>query len=346
MATLRWRASACVIERDIALQYRIIAEGAGWAEKTDRGRLRFEGADRVSFLQALLTNEVASLRPGTGAYALYLTPQGRMIADLHVFVRNDSVIADVPAGTSLAATFDNLIFSEDVRVTDISSDVRQLTVAGARAAAILAAALKLEAEELARLDTWSHVEIPAGIIARTDDVPEGSLDVFVPATAASAVIAELEAAGAQRLADETVEALRIDAGRPKFGVDMTTETIPLEAGLLDRAISQTKGCYVGQEVIIRVLHRGGGRVAKRLVRLSLSGQQDVPPPGAVITVDGQESGHVTSAALSPRVPGVVALGYVKREMAEEGKAVRVSWGGGEPGAPAASIDATISGMAG
>src|SRR5262245_5710141 len=107
---------------DIANQYRIIsggAAGAGWIEKSVRGRLRFDGADRVSFLQALVTNEIAALPAGAGAYAAYLTPQGRMIADLHIFIRPDSVIADVPAASasSLAEALDRLIFTEDVQVS-------------------------------------------------------------------------------------------------------------------------------------------------------------------------------------------------------------------------------------
>jgi folate-binding protein YgfZ len=129
-------------------------------------------------------------------------------------------------------------------------------------------------------------------------------------------------AGAVAASAEVVDAMRIEAGRPKFGIDMTTETIPLEAGLLDRAISQTKGCYVGQEVIIRVLHRGGGRVAKRLARLhSQSVDGPVPAARAVLSVEGKDIGHVTSAARSPRDGHAIALGYVHRDVAELGRHV-------------------------
>jgi folate-binding protein YgfZ len=133
--------------------------------------------------------------------------------------------------------------------------------------------------------------------------------------------------------------MRIEAGRPSFGIDMTEETIPLEAGLLERAISQTKGCYVGQEVIIRVLHRGGGRVAKRLVRLSCEPGTAVPPAGAAISIDDRDVGRVTSAALSPRDGRPLALGYVHRDSAEPGRSVILTWDGER--APAA-----ITGLAG
>jgi folate-binding protein YgfZ len=105
---------------------------------------------------------------------------------------------------------------------------------------------------------------------------------------------------------------------------MTTDTIPLEAGLLDRAISTAKGCYVGQEVVIRILHRGGGRVARRLVRLVFDEHaRTVPAIGAPTLIDGRDAGRVTSAALSPISDRVVALGYVQRDDAEVGRSVTV-----------------------
>ena len=114
--------------------------------------------------------------------------------------------------------------------------------------------------------------------------------------------------------------LRVEAGHAEWGVDMNADTIPLEAGLLDRAISTGKGCYVGQEVIIRVLHRGGGRVAKKLVRLRFAGR-DVPAAGTPLSVDGREIGRVTSAVWSPRESAAIGLGYVHRDFAETGEEV-------------------------
>ena len=319
-----------MIETSIVPQYRIIAAGAGWIENSARGRLRFEGADRLAFLQALLTNEIESLRPGAGTYALYLTPQGRMIADLHVFVRPESLIVDVPAeaASTLARTFDSLIFAEDVRVTDISQDLGQISVMGGGAAAMLASYSRLDVpagspaprltEAAVRdLSVWSQLDIAGGFLVRTDDVADGSWDVVADRQTLSDLTTAIAKTGAVPASAEIVEAMRIEAGRPKFGVDMTSETIPLEAGLLDRAISQTKGCYVGQEVIIRVLHRGGGRVAKRLARLHAESPDAlVPPAGTALSVEGKDIGHVTSASRSPRDGHAIALGYVHRDVAE------------------------------
>ena len=121
-------------------------------------------------------------------------------------------------------------------------------------------------------------------------------------------------AGAVEASEETGEALRIEAGRPRFGIDMNTDTIPLEAGLEDRAISFTKGCYVGQEVIIRVMHRGHGRVARRLVSLVLP-NGPVPGRGDKIQSGDRIVGEITSATASPRHGAPLALGYVQRDYA-------------------------------
>ena len=329
---------------DIATQYRIISNGAGWARRVDRGRLLFEGRDRVAFLQALLTNEIAALREGAGTYALYLTPQGRLIADLHVFIRPQAVIADVPAASAegLATTFDRLVFAEDVRISDQSSSVLQLTVAGGGAPSALARALAVAEADVRDLAVWSQLACDGGFLVRTDDIAEGSWDVICPVDQADSVAARLDAAGAAQVSGELLDSLRIEDGRPQFGVDMTTETIPLEAGLLDRAISQTKGCYVGQEVIIRVLHRGGGRVARKLVRLDAdrSNEDPVPSRGSDLMRDGQTVGRLTSAAVSARSGRLVGLGYVARESAEAGRTVGIA----VPDRP--PISATITDLAG
>lgn len=299
---------------DMNSLYRTIAAGAGWADKSARGRLRLAGADRARFLHALLTNEVAALPPGAGTYALYLTPQGRVIADLHLFVRAGDVVADVPAAlaSSLAATFDGLVFSEDVRVSDESAALAQIAVVGAQAPDVIARACAVDAAALRALALWSHLELPGGFVARTDDAGEDSWDLVLDAAAMERTRAALAAAGVPCVPDALMESLRIDAGRPRFGVDFEPGSFPLEAGLLDRAISQNKGCYVGQEVIVRVLHRGGGRVARRLVRVVCESGEPVPPVGAVVRAGEDGDATVTSAAWSPRLNCAVALGYVSR----------------------------------
>jgi folate-binding protein YgfZ len=198
----------------------------------------------------------------------------------------------------------------------------------------------VDAAVLQRLSPFEHRAAGDLVIARSDDVQPIAFDVFGPAASRQWLTESLARVGVREAPEHFIDALRIDAGRPRFGVDMTSETIPLEAGLLDRAISTTKGCYVGQELIIRVLHRGGGRVARRLVQLVVDDEQAAAPePGTDILVDGAAVGRITSAALSPRLGRPIALGYVPRAAAEPGTRVSLASGGH-------SLPATITALAG
>jgi folate-binding protein YgfZ len=144
--------------------------------------------------------------------------------------------------------------------------------------------------------------------------------VYLDRARQEAFVAALQDAGAIAAVPDAIEAARIEAGYPVFGVDMTDDTIPLEAGIEQRAVSFSKGCYVGQEIIIRVLHRGQGRVARKLVGLQVAGAR--PAPGAKLYLADREVGHVTSAADSPRL-GAIALGYVHRDFTAPGSALEI-----------------------
>src|SRR5437773_6150668 len=158
------------------------------------------------------------------------------------------------------------------------------------------------------------------VIGRVDQLAVPGFVIYADAQQEDEVSASLASAGALHATSATLEAARIEAAYPVFGVDMTSDTIPLEAGIEDRAISLTKGCYVGQEVIIRVLHRGGGRVARRLVRLEVEG--NAPGRGARVFSADREIGFVTSSAKSPQ-RGAIALAYLHRDFVEPGTAVDV-----------------------
>ncbi|MEO7271389.1 MAG: glycine cleavage system protein T, partial [Vicinamibacterales bacterium] len=248
-----------------AEQYRALHEGAGLVSRADRGLIRLAGADRLGFLQGVLTNDVATLQPGQGRYAALLTANGRMIADLRVVELGDSTLLDVGASqaASLRDRFDLSIFTEDVRVTDESTGFRQVGVHGPHAARVLANALQVpdQADALAGLAVDANQRLAAVIAIRSADFGVGGFDLLVPAEAVDALTSALREAGAVIVEPDVAEVARIEAGQPQFGVDMDEDTIPLEAGLESRAISLTKGCYVGQEIIIRMLHRGQGRVA-------------------------------------------------------------------------------------
>jgi folate-binding protein YgfZ len=307
-------------------EYRIVVSGAAWIERASRGRIRFEGADSASFLQALLSNDVLKLRPGEGVYATYLTPQGRMIADIDVLHRGDALLGLVGdgMGPALAAQFDQLIFSEAVTVADQSSVWTEIAVTGAQAPAVVAAALGIDAAALTALPELSQLDAGAGFVCRGGASPWPLFRIEVPLTERETTLRILESHGARPMSEGLAEALRIEAGRPEWGKDLTPDVIPLEAGLLDRAISTSKGCYVGQEIVIRILHRGGGRVAKRLMKLTLDPAIAAPPaPGTNVLAAGRGVGHITSAALSPGRNAVIALAYVHRDSANVGTTLTI-----------------------
>jgi folate-binding protein YgfZ len=311
----------------------MIQDAAFIDRSESRGRIAVTGADRGSYLQGLLTNDVAALKPGEGCYTAYLTAQGRMIADAYVYELGDLMLLSVPRSVkdAVLAKFDQFIFSEDVQLGDVTSTFAQIAVVGPKAAAILhgivAGGGALETlPEHGNLRTTTTAGAPV-IATRITDAGADGFEIYVERANADALATSLADAGALSLDPASAEALRIEAGIPVFGRDMDEETIPLEAGIESRAISFTKGCYVGQEVIIRVLHRGHGRVARRLVGFRIAGDS-VPMERAVIRSGDREIGSVTSAAFSTSQRAPIALGYVHRDFAEPGTAVTID------GAPA------------
>src|SRR5581483_9744751 len=279
-------------------------------------------------LHGLLTNDIAALVPGSGCYALYLTPQGRMVADLWIYEIGDVVLVAVHGDVkdAVLARFDQFIFSEDVQLGDVTSTFTEIAVVGPRAADHLARLLPAaSADALRALPEHGNLRAAFGdaaaIVTRITDVGEPGFGIYMAADRREALVGALRADQVPELDADTAETLRVETGVPLFHRDMDEETIPLEAGIEGRAISFTKGCYVGQEVIIRVLHRGHGRVARRLVSLAIEGTV-VPERSAAIEHGGRPVGEVTSAVFSPRDRAPVALGYVQRDVAEPDTIVR------------------------
>jgi folate-binding protein YgfZ len=295
---------------------------SAFLDRSDRGRIVVSGNDRRSYLQGLLTNDIAALAAGQGCYAAYLTPQGRMIADLFVYELGDLILLTTIGAVKdvVLAKLDQFIFTEDVKLGDVTEAFSHLAVVGPNAAAAVAAALGTVAvEQLAALGLHGNIRAsfagqPA-IVTRVADTGEPGFDLFVERAAHDALVAALQRGEVEPIDGETAEAIRIEAGVPLFHRDMDEDTIPLEAGIESRAISLTKGCYVGQEVIIRVLHRGHGRVARKLVGLTLDGAS-APGAKAAIRIDDREVGHVTSSVLSPALHRPIALAYVHRDFVE------------------------------
>jgi folate-binding protein YgfZ len=310
--------------------------GAVWTDRSHEGRVEVGGADRLSWLQGLLSNDVASLASGQGCYATYLTPQGRMIADVRVLVREDVVWLDLPGPVkdTLLARLGMFVISEDVELRDLAPAVSRIAVHGPAAAPAIAAALVRDqrhrgacAEALASLPAYAHLAQPWQghdvLVAADRRLVMAGFDLYVTQPQQEALVQALQGAGVRPNDDATWHLLHVEAGQPRFGIDMDEDTIPLEADLESDAISFTKGCYVGQEIIVRMRDRGQGRVAKRLMRLVAAVTDPGPSPvfaagAALVAADGREVGRVTSAAWSPRAGATIGLGYVQRAHAEPG----------------------------
>ena len=281
-------------------------DAGAFLRRVDRARLRLTGADRLPYLHGLLTNDVAALPPGTSRYAALLTAQGRMIADMNVHELGEATIIELesPLAGPVREHLDRFVITEDVVVEDVTGILAQVGVYGPDAARLV--------DGLPAAGRWP-----------TTDTGLDGFEVLVPSETVGDFEAALEARGAMRIGPETRELARIEAGIPRFLVDMDTTTIPLEAGIEDRAISMTKGCYVGQEVIVRVLHRGGGRVARKLVGLRAA--SEVSRDDRLWSGE-REIGRITSAVASPRF-GPIALGYVQRDFVEPGTELTVKRNG-------------------
>lgn len=328
------------IAQSFQTQYDALHHAAAVIDRTGTdARLEVSGPDRIEWLQGLLTNDTAALRPGQGCYAAYLTPQGRMIGDMRVFHRGDRVVLDVVADAraALLSRLDQFIIMEDVVLSDVTDTTGCVSVAGPQAATWIARLTDVAGSALEGLAEYHHVPLTfggaEGFCAASREWGVTAFNVYLPAGAASALRLALHEGGVPLVDERVREAARIEAGRPRFGIDMDTETIPLEAGIEHRAISLTKGCYVGQEVIIRVLHRGQGRVARRLCWLvSDTGAtlgEDAGGPtlpwhaGAILRLGGKDVGKVTSACVSPTRKRLLAIAFVHRDAAIEGTSVEV-----------------------
>jgi folate-binding protein YgfZ len=313
----------------MASAYQAARQRAAFIERSSRGRLLVSGSDRASYLQGLLTNDTVALKTGEGCYSAYLTPQGRMIADLWVYEIGDVMLLNLSGDVkeTVLGRLDQFIFSEDVTLGDVTATFGQIAVVGPDAARVVGSLIDdARGTRLSALPEHGNLrgaiaEQPV-IVTRITDVGEPGFEIYIERAGMGALKARLVEAGAVELDVETADVLRVEAGVPAFHRDMDEETIPLEAGIEQRAISQTKGCYVGQEVIIRVLHRGHGRIARKLVGLTLDGET-VPARGSVVKSDQKDVGEITSSVRSIALDKPIALGYLQRDFLTPGTHVSV-----------------------
>jgi tRNA-modifying protein YgfZ len=289
----------------LSADYRAITEGCGLLDRSERGKLALSGADSATFLQGQVSNDVERLTPGTGCYAAFLTPKGKMLGDIRILRADDELLLDTerPALQALFNMIRRFSLGYQVELHKRTVERGMLSLIGPDAVQ-LAGAGRLSVE---REHAHAMVEVPgSGLPARAIRTDVG-VDLLCHAADTDGLRDALVQAGAIAIGEAAAECLRVEHGRPRYGIDLDDTVIPQEAGLNERAVSFTKGCYVGQETVARLYYRG--KPNRQLRGLRLSGEAEA---GEELGLDGRSVGRVTSVASSPRF-GPIALGFVRRE---------------------------------
>jgi folate-binding protein YgfZ len=307
---------------DVEGEYAAVrAGGAGLIDLSQRARIRVSGAEAVMFLNGLVTNDVKTLEAGAWMPAAFPNVQGRLLAHVRVLHVADGFLFDMEARTREAVlkTLERFTLAGDFRVSDVTLEIVNISVQGASAAEIVSKVLGGEAAGVARGRVagveWSGQ--PVSVIRATHTAEDG-FDLFTSAAQAQALWDALMKAGASPVGFEALEILRVEAGLPRFGVDIDETNVVLETGL-DEAVSFTKGCYIGQEIIARIHWRG--HVAKRLAGIMVDEDDAIQSGDKVRAMDGKEIGRVTSTVHSPHLKRRVALGIIKYDYLAPGTQV-------------------------
>lgn len=305
-------------------EYRALAEGAALVDRSGTDRLELTGADRQRFLGGLVTCEVKALTPGQGAYGFFPNAQGKILADAVILVLEDRIWLELPPGRGgeIARHLAKYVITDQVEIGPME-DPCLLTLAGPGAPDLLAAFTPLPQQR------WAHrparvAGAPVELVRR----PLAGLPAFTLWTSAGEVEslaqALLAAEGVRPAGFTALERLRVENGVPAFGADFGSDHFPQETGLEEEAVSYTKGCYLGQEVIARIHYRGRANRAAR--RLLFDGERP-PAPGARLLHDGEEVGTVGSAVASPRLGRAVGIAVLHRKGNAPGTRLEVEGGG-------------------
>jgi aminomethyltransferase len=319
-------------------EYNAVREGAGLIDLSMRGRILVGGSEAITFLNGLITNDLKTLAENHWMPAVFPTVQGRLIASTRVIRVKDDLTGKNPTPAFLLdteaashqlvlRTIERFRMAGDFQVKDVTGETVMLTVQGKAASSIASKRFGADVGELARNGA---IEIQSGeervSLLHATHTAEDGFDLVAPIEQAPSVLESLVEAGAQPVGHDTLEVLRIEAGIARHGRDMDETNVVTETNL-DDAVSFTKGCYIGQEIIVRIKHRG--HVAKKLAGLMFDSQQTIPAGAVIKSNDDREIGRITSSTNSPQLARTVALGYVRYEYLAIGTAVRVLTDEGE-----------------
>jgi len=299
---------------DVASEFRALLSGSGVYDLRWRAKIALTGSDRVRWLNGMISNNVRDLAAGHGVYAFLLNAQGRIQADLYAFQRGESILVDTELSQreKILQLFDHYIIADDVELSDVSEKLAALGLTGPESRSVLEKA-GVPVPDLAYLQfadlLWRDVPIT---LLRSGEEARESWQVWLAPEHLSKAWDTLISSGATRTGTDALNLFRISRGIPQFGVDIRDRDLPQETGQM-RALSFTKGCYLGQEIVERIRSRGA--VHREFQAFEVQGA--LPEPGAKIQAEGKDIGEITSAASLPLSSGErsVALGYLRREAA-------------------------------
>ncbi len=325
-------------------EYAAIRKGAALLDQPQRGFLEFTGKDRLSFLNNLLTNQTwdketkSAMKAGEGVYAFFLNKQGRLTTDVNVIERGDRTILEMDARLvePLRTAFDKYLFTEQVKMTNRSGALHALALHGPGGHAILNDAAAAAGAPLAELGPMQSTEVtlldtPA-IVWRDDETATPGYHLIVTTEQTRPLwlslldrFGEAREPGKRRLRPAgwaAFNATRIEAGRPIFGIDFDDTVLPAETGQMARAVSLTKGCYLGQEIVARMHARQ--QVARQLVGIKMD-DDALPIAGSpVFDEQSNQVGAITSSTISPVLSNAaICLAFVKRAFIPPGSVVQV-----------------------
>jgi folate-binding protein YgfZ len=347
------RLGAAMIERDgwqiptsygdTLFEYAAVREaGSGLIDLSSRGRILVSGSEAIQFLNGLITNDMKTLAWNSWMPAAFPNVQGRLIASVRVIRLQDeetdrnvgpAFLIDTEAATHerVLKTIERFTLAGDFRVTDITNETAHITVQGKKAAEVVGTVFGESATGLARTEAkqiaWPRSEVTGNsTVVRATHTGEDGFDLIVNAVQAESLWDTLHAAGARPVGYDALEMLRIEAGIPRYAIDMDETNVVTEAAL-DDAVSYTKGCYVGQEIIARIKYRG--HVAKKLSGLKFAQAVKVEAGATIKSMDDKEIGRLTSATYSPHLGRTIGLGYVKYDYLTPDTNVRIIAGGEE-----------------
>jgi folate-binding protein YgfZ len=274
--------------------------GVGLIDLSSRGRISVSGSEAVMFLNGLITNDLKALGESRWMAAAFPNVQGRLLAAVRVIRRRDDLLLDTEAAThaKVVKLIERFTLAGDFKVTDLTNETHQISFQGRAASDLIEKIYGVK--DLPRDGVWQNDRVT---ILRATHTGEDGFDVIT-------ADGSLETFGATPVSPEVAETLRIEAGIARYGVDMDETNVVTETNL-DDAVSYTKGCYLGQEIIVRIRHRG--HVAKKLTGLLFESDSPSEPGSVIKSTDDKEIGRVTSATFSPALGTTVGLGYVRYE---------------------------------